>query len=228
MQVTIQRKFPRPGLLIVVVLNSLCMAAAVSVTIVDRSPFIPSGFSPPQTREPARPSARPTQASEIEFRGIYEIAGEYRVLISEARSRNGRWLSVGSSHENIEVTDYDPSTETVSLLVGGEPREMQLVKTEANPDPQPVMNQVSRPVATTRPALASAGATRRATPTPVRRTIRPSVNRVTEAPASAAPQSSPAEAAGKDGSAPPPPAWLQELRERAAQRRAEAEAGSGK
>lgn len=147
--------------------------------------------------------------------------GEYRLLISEARSRSGRWLAVGASHESIEVQAYDPQTETVSVLIDGEPQQLELAKTEANPNPQPVARQAVRPATRPSPAVARPTATTPGTSAPVRRVIRPSANRPVTSPAAG--QTTSTSTAASEADAPPPPAWLQELRERAAQRRAEAE-----
>jgi hypothetical protein len=220
MQTRFQRRFIAVAALAAAYSWTSCCVAA-SVTLVERSPFVPSTFSPPQSRAPARPAVQAAKQNEFEFRGIYEVNGEYRFLISEARSRNGRWLPVGGSHESIEVQAYDPQTETVDVLINGEPRQLELAKTEANPNPQPVARQAVRPAARPSPTVARPATTTPGTSAPVRRVIRPSTNRPVANPATA--QGTSAATSNNQADAPPPPAWLQELRERAAQRRAEAE-----
>jgi hypothetical protein len=105
------------------------------VSIIQRSPFIPSNFNPPETRKPAAVASRNRPGTQYEFRGLYELGGEYRLLISEARSRSGSWLSVGQEEGDITILEYDPQSETAIVLIGDERQEIQLAQMEANPTP---------------------------------------------------------------------------------------------
>jgi hypothetical protein len=192
---------------------------ATPVTIVDRSPFIPSTFSPPQGSEAARPAHRAAAGNEVEFRGVYELAGDYHLLISESRSRSGKWLSIGETHENIELREYDPCSETATVMVDGEPRELQLAKLDANPSPQPVAIQ-SANSARTRTVTPTAVTPTPGSGTPVRRVIRSPQNRSQVHPGAELLTDERTSAAASSPS--PPPSWLQGLREREAQLRTEA------
>lgn len=190
------------------------LGQASAATIVERSPFLPANFSPPSERLNPRPSPAAAQRQDYEFRGVYELDGGYQVLISEAKSRSGRWMPVGGSDETIQIQNYDVQSETVKVLINGEPRELQLASIEANPQPVAVARAQT---AATLPQRSTAAARATTGPTPVRRTIRPSSTRV--APVTAeVPAAASADDSGTSA-APPPPAWLQELRERAAERR---------
>jgi hypothetical protein len=176
-----------------------------SPTILNRSPFIPPGWAPPEVR---RPQPKQEQKSPgYEFRGVYKLGEEYRFLVSEPRSRSGSWVELGKAYEGYEVRDFDPKSETLTLFFNDEEVPVKLADVESNPTPMPVSGQVQSSTS----QKASDNSQR-----PVRRTIRPA-SRTTE-----------------DGSrertdAPPPPAWLQKLREEAAARRAQAggEGGPG-
>jgi hypothetical protein len=179
--------------------------AAVSPmpTILDRSPFLPPGWAPPEVRRP-QPKVEQKSAG-YEFRGIYKLGEEYRFLVSEPRSRSGSWVELGKSYEGYEVRDFDPKSETLTLFFNDEEVPVKLADVESNPTPIPVSGQVQSASS----QKASDNSTR-----PVRRTIRPA-SRNTE------------DGSRERTAAPPPPAWLQKLREEAASRRAQASSDGG-
>jgi len=164
-------------------------------TILNRSPFIPPDWEPPQSN---RPKAVPKNSNTgYEFRGVYQLGNEYRFLVSTPRTHHGKWVSIDSEYDDYEVRGYDPSSETLTLFYNSKEEQLQLAKMDANPTP-----------------MAVSGQTRKATvkntdgPRPTRRTIRPT-SRANSNP-------------GSGSSAPPPPAWLKKLREEAAERRSQA------
>ena len=172
-------------------------------SILDRSPFLPPGFEPPRSSTQRRTN-QPQQRKNYEFRGVYQLAGEYHFLVSEARSRDGDWVSLRNTKPEVdfEIRDYDPQTQTLTLFANNKTEELTLASVEANPTPMPVTGQ---PKVSTQPKQGS-------DKKPVRRTIRPTRR---------------TQSGNSDGSPPPPPAWLQKLRERAAERRAAAAAQQG-
>lgn len=204
---------PRPGrgwtasLLLAILLLPAAWAQeegedqAALPTILDRSPFIPPGWSPPEAK---RMQAVQPEAAGYEFRGVYQIGGKYRFLVSEPRSRSGSWVELGKSYEGYEVRGYDPTSDTLTLFFNNKETPVKLASVEANPTPLPVSGQAK--VESIQKA-ASEGAR------PVRRTIRPA-SRSTE------------DGAREPSATPPPPAWLQRLREEAAARRAQGGAPS--
>jgi hypothetical protein len=170
--------------------------SASGVSILDRSPFIPPGWAPPERSRP--PSRAKQQVAGYEFRGVYSLRGKYRFLVSEPRSRDGKWVELGGAYEDFEVRDYNPEAETLTLYFNNKEETIALSTLEANPTPMPVSGQ----------ARASQTASReKESNTPVRRTIRPATRTSGE---------------NADRQTPPPPAWLQKLREEAAKRRAAA------
>ena len=168
-------------------------ASPTRPSILERSPFLPPDWSPPTQSRPQ--NRRQEAASAYEFRGVYMLSGEYRFLVSEPRSRSGKWVQAGKSYEGYEVRDYDPQSETLTLYFNNEEHPIQLASLEANPTPMPVSGQSTR-------AKAAGNKSDR----PVRRTIRPATRTSSR----------------EGGKAPPPPPWLQKLREEAAKRREQA------
>lgn len=177
-------------------------AVATTPTILERSPFIPPGWAPPQANRP--PAAAPKQdTTGYEFRGVYQIGDEYRFLVSKPKSRSGSWVEIGKAYEDYEVRKYDSDSETLVLYYNNKEESVKLAALESNPTPMPVIGQT-----------AVQRGDEDGTPRPVRRTIRPATRSVEDG-------------SGERQAAPPPPAWLERLREEAAARRAQAVGGSG-
>lgn len=172
-------------------------ALSAEPTILERSPFLPPGWSPPQAAQ-AKPEPK-QPVTGYEFRGVYQLGEAFRFLVSEPRSRNGRWVQLGEAYEDYEVRGYDVETETLTLFYNSKEEAIPLAKMDANPTPMAVSGQQAQP---------TAAEPRRV----VRRTVRPARSR-------------PGGESG-ESAAPPPPAWLQELREEAAERRAQAGGGA--
>lgn len=168
-------------------------ASSARPSILERSPFLPPDWSPPTQSRPQ--NRRQEAASAYEFRGVYMLSGEYRFLVSEPRSRSGKWVQAGQSYEGYEVRDYDPQSETLTLYFNDKEHPIKLAGLDANPTPIPVSGQSTK-------AKADGDQSDR----PVRRTIRPATRTSSR----------------EGGEAPPPPAWLQKLREEAAKRREQA------
>ncbi|MEX0330239.1 MAG: hypothetical protein AB3N64_02335 [Puniceicoccaceae bacterium] len=187
------------GWLVTPALEGQDMAGVSSAepSIMERSPFIPPDFTPPGN---SRAAAAKSVANSYEFKGFYRIGDKYRFLVSEPRSNDGDWVELGESSDSYEVRRFDPESETLTLFFNNSEKQLQLTELAANPTPMPVSGQIK---------TASAQQSQQGTPTPVRRTIRPT----TRPGSSTSPTST---------NSAPPPAWLEKLREEAAARRAQA------
>jgi hypothetical protein len=173
------------------------LGGSMEPSILERSPFIPPDFTPPGGARAA--AAAQGSVGGYEFRGVYQIGGEYRFLVSEPRSRKGSWVQLGKAYDGYEVRKFDPGSDTLTLFFNNSEQQLQLAELDANPTPMPVSGQIK---AATQPAQTPA--------TPARRTIRPATRETT-----------PSDAVTQPGSTPPP-AWLKKLREEAAARRSQA------
>lgn len=173
----------------------------------ERSPFLPPGFVPPEERTQAAPPPAATQgplSRRFEFRGVYELAGEYRFLITDRRTREGKWVPLDDSSAPFHVRSFDLANNSIMLNHEGQTETIELERLGANSTPMPVAGAPS-PTAP-RPAVATAQPGQSDAAQPPQRTRRPTV-RPTGSTSSASP--------------PPPPQWLQERREAAARARAE-------
>lgn len=183
----------------------------------ERSPFLPPGFVAPEDRsQPAAPPPAATQgplSRRFEFRGVYQLEGEYRFLITDKRTREGKWVPLNDASAPFHVRSFDLDKNAIVLNHEGQTETIELERLSANSTPMPVAGAPEPP--STQPAVAGtaaarAGASGGSDAQPPARTRRPTVR-----PSGAA--------SGSTAPPPPPPQWLQERREAAARARAEAQ-----
>lgn len=160
-------------------------------SLLQNSPFIPPDFSPPQANRTVRETR--TTPNTYAFKGVYELGGQYRFLVKAAQASSGKWVEAGKAYDDFEVRGYDPETRTLTLFHNDQTEQLELAQLEANPTPMPVSGQPAATAPAPNPNDRSA-----------RRVVQPSER----------PGSRPSAA-----DTPPPPAWLQKLRQEAAERR---------
>jgi hypothetical protein len=186
------------GLYWLCLLGSAPFLGANPPSLLEKSPFLPPNFSPPENRA----SQRETKATSntYEFKGVYEIGGSYRFLVKAAQASSGKWVESGKEYEEFAVRGFDPETRTLTLFHNQKEELLELAALEANPTPMPISGQ---------PVTASPTTTAERTE---RRVVRPSSRPTTSRPGT---------------NTPPPPAWLQKLRSEAAERRSDPGGPSG-
>lgn len=141
------------------------------MSLIESSPFIPSSFVPPSSssatasQPPAPPSNR-----QIEFKGMYEIAGQPYFLIAE-RNQPGLWVNPHEEKSGFLVTGYDLEANLIQVRYQGFDLELELNELPSNPASMPIATASTTPTLT-RPGQAVSN---RALPT--RRTIAPSSSR---------------------------------------------------
>lgn len=189
--------------------------------LAERSPFLPPGFVAPEDRtQPAAPPPAATQgplSRRFEFRGVYQLEGEYRFLITDKRTREGKWVPLNDASAPFHVRSFDLEKNAIVLNHEGQTESIELERLSANSTPMPVVGAPEPP--STRPAVAGTtaaqpGRSGDSGAQPPARTRRPTVR----------------PSGGDSGSStppPPPPQWLQERREAAARARAEAQNAPG-
>lgn len=158
-------------------------------SIVKRSPFLPPDFEEPSNqKKDSRNSQSSRRNVSYEFRGVYQLGGEYRFLISERRKRNGDWLAMGQNESGVVVKNYDPNTQTLTFEQGGKTETVTLQQLTSDSSPMPVSGQPDIKKKDSDSSKSN------------RRIVRPSNSKDKEN--------------GNRRSPPPPPKWLKELRER--------------
>ncbi len=117
-------------------------AALPGVTLVENSPFIPSGFQPPEERRqaPERPAPQPTR--NLEFRGVYELDGVLHINVHDRSQNKGEWVRINDSSAGFLVTAFSLDNDTITLEIDGRTTELTLSSTQrapAAPQPQPAV-----------------------------------------------------------------------------------------
>jgi hypothetical protein len=164
------------GLAWIVAVWGAVPALGGTAALVGASPFLPPDFR----AEPAAPVAAPTASNPLDrlldFKGFYQINGEYRLLLSPKRGANGGWLRVGEAREDIEVLDFDVDAQRVRARFQGSEGWLDLARMESNTSGAPASptpasptepSRVVRPPGTTPPVTTPISPPR----PPVRRTV---------------------------------------------------------
>lgn len=141
-------------------------------TLLEKSPFLPPGFQPPGGAGAA--AAPAAQAGQFEFRGVYQLGGEYFFNLYNTRERKGSWVSKNASGEETpKIIEFDLENDVLVVDSSGQRLSLNLVETSDNPMPLSANRPVTTPSPTTLPATPAATAEQRTTPAR-RRVIRPS------------------------------------------------------
>lgn len=90
-------------------------------TLTDYSPFLP----PPARTAPTperKPETKNRITERLEFRGFFEMGGDWGFSIYDKQKRNSHWLSLGemARSEDFQVTDFDASSKRVYLQWGSD------------------------------------------------------------------------------------------------------------
>lgn len=108
--------------------------------LVARSPFLPDGFNAEARQENRRPE-RNTQgplAQRFEFRGYYQLNGEYRFLIREKNKTAGRWVRLNDPEAAYLVDQFDETSGQIQLNQDGQTEMIALISLDTNAAPMPV------------------------------------------------------------------------------------------
>ena len=120
--------------------------------LVERSPFIPEGWSPPQPprpRETPPPPAQPQVLDSIEFRGMTKWQGEYMFSLFDPTERRSFWLGVNQSDSGFTVTEFNERDETVVVRHENRTRTVGLRESQVQAIPE-TAEASARPAQTTR------------------------------------------------------------------------------
>lgn len=171
-------------------------------SIVQSSPFLPPNFKAPNSGSSPLPSSKTgNPTTDYQFKGFYQLNGEYHFLVAEPRSRKSYWVSVGDTAADFELRSFNAETPSITLFFNNQLETIPLAKLDPNPTPRVVQ---STPTAAARP---------RPRPNPDPRATRPGQNN--------------SDSSVSQRRAPPPtPEWLKKIREEARRRRDSGESPS--
>lgn len=102
------------------------------------SPFIPTGWTPPQPRQTA-PGAQTGGAAQqplkIELRGHVDMGDGPRFSLHDPDSGRSFWISPGEQRDGVEVVSYGEDMRSVVIAQGERRGEIQLVQRSDTPLP---------------------------------------------------------------------------------------------
>ncbi len=109
-------------------------AAATEEALAANSPFIPADFEPPRERseQPERPS-RPEPPRDLEFRGVYELAGTVKVNIHDRGAGEGHWVRLNDSSADFHVKEFSEADNSIILDADGEATQLVLESSRESP-----------------------------------------------------------------------------------------------
>ncbi|MCC5841517.1 MAG: hypothetical protein JJT96_15490 [Opitutales bacterium] len=112
-------------------------AFPASGSLADRSPFLPPGFRVEEPTSRETPSAQPPGELEnlIDFKGVYQLAGEYRLLIGKKRDPRASWLALGESFEGLDLLDFDLEMNRARVRLDGREGWVEMARVPPNPSP---------------------------------------------------------------------------------------------
>jgi hypothetical protein len=162
------RPSTRPLLIVAALLLGAQTCPGVEPSIVSKSPFLPPNFAPPGSAGSAE--APPASASQYQFRGVYQMEGEYFFHLYNTRDKKGSWISKASSGNGTpKIIQYKLEDDVVVIDVSGKRVDLAMVETSDRPMPL-TPTRPSTPRVT--PASSSASAqTTTGQQTPVRRRV---------------------------------------------------------
>ena len=138
---------------------TFALLASVSVlsaeTLESSNPFLPPGYS--DKKEAPKPIVQSNGpiSREIEFRGIFEVNGQYQFSLFNKRDQKSHWLKENEAAEQgISVRNYDSNSRSLTVNMSGRTERLTLVT--ASSSPLPVVSSVSQPVTTNGNAKQSA------------------------------------------------------------------------
>ncbi len=80
--------------LLIPLFSSLSAARITRASIIEHSPFLPPDFNPPGSG--GSQAETPTTQGRYQFKGVYQLGGEYFFHLYDERSRQGSWMSRNS------------------------------------------------------------------------------------------------------------------------------------
>lgn len=149
---------------------ALTQASANSSSIVAKSPFLPPGFTPPGGR--GATAAAPASSGQLQFKGVYQLRGEYYFNLYDVREKKGSWLRKGEQKEGQpRIINYQRDSDVLVVESGGKQLSLDMIQTSDKPIPLPNPAPTARKIT---PVKKTPTTTSRTSTNTRRRVIRPS------------------------------------------------------
>lgn len=122
-------KLPPRRLLLLSLVFCLGGGLEAGISLLERSPFIPRGWTPPEERGNRRERPAQTAGGTLEFGGVYELNGVVNVFLSDSRQNKGQWVRVNDPTADIPVLSFDRTALTIRVRRDGKEETIPLAKT---------------------------------------------------------------------------------------------------
>lgn len=102
----------------------------------ESSPFLPPGYGE-EAPKPQKPVVQPQGpiSREIEFRGVARIGGVYQFSIYNKKEQKGYWLKENAAEDGISISNYNPNSSTIIVLMNGRSERLTLATATEKPLP---------------------------------------------------------------------------------------------
>jgi hypothetical protein len=156
---------------------ALAQGNATSSSIVAKSPFLPPGFTPPGGQ--GSTAGAPATSGQFQFKGVYQLGGEYYFNLYNVREKKGSWLRRGEDKEGQpRVINYQREADVLVVESEGKQLSLDLIETSDKPIPLPNPAPTARKVTPVKkPETTTSGTST----TTRRRVIRPSTRTTRQA-----------------------------------------------
>jgi type II secretory pathway component PulC len=109
---------------------SVCTFSSVlslGASLVEKSPFIPSGWEPQAA--PAQPAAsKALPENSFVLQGVYVIGDRWTCNILDNRTGKSSWVSIGESVKDLATQRYDADNDRLIARLDGKEIELHLKK----------------------------------------------------------------------------------------------------
>lgn len=97
---------------IAIVLTGLTTSLGAQMSLLENSPFVP----PRQGGDDAGDAGSASQSlSQLEFRGVTAVDGEYIFSIYNRQTRESRWLSEGAEEDGLLIRSWDANKMSIVI-----------------------------------------------------------------------------------------------------------------
>lgn len=126
---------PTLPLLLFTLILTLPLSLFSDNSLSEKSPFLPPGHgSKPKEAEPAVQPQGPI-SREIEFRGIIKMGGVYQFSVTNKKDQKSYWLKENEGQAGISVSNYDPNSSSIVVLMNGRSERLTLMSASETPMP---------------------------------------------------------------------------------------------
>jgi len=118
--------------------------------LAEKSPFLPPGYGEKPEEKPKPPVQTQGPISrEIEFRGFVKLNDVFQFSLTNKKLQKSYWLKEGEGEAGITVSNYDPESSSIVVLMNGRSERLTMLSASDSPIPvalsKPTSSNKNRP-----------------------------------------------------------------------------------